>query len=227
MRPKTSATPKAMLTVAGHPFVDWQLSWLAAEGVRRVVLSLGYLGETIERYVGDGQRWGLDVEYTWERDGLLGTAGAIRLAVTSNLLDEQFFVLYGDSYLQVNLAEVEDAFRRSHRGAMMTVFRNADRWDQSNVVFREGRVIAYEKNSVLPRADMIYIDYGLLVLKRDLIADNVPAGTAAELPTMLARICERGELAGFEVDKRFFEIGSYEGLTQLEAFLAGGTSGRR
>lgn len=222
MRPRTVATAKAMLPVAGRPFVDWQLRWLAAEGARSVVLSVGHGGEQIQGYVADGGRWNLDVRYAWERQVLLGTAGAIRHAADEGLLDEEFFVLYGDSYLQVELALVERAFYQSGQKALMTVFHNSNRWDRSNVVFRNGQVKLYEKNATRDIPEMEYVDYGLLVLCRDLVVEQVDPCQPADLSPLLTRWSELGELAGFEARARFFEGGSPEGLAELEAFLRSG-----
>src|SRR4051794_22631685 len=110
MRPHTETVPKALLPVGGRPFADWQLQRLAEGCVTRVVYSVGYLGEMIEEHVGDGRRWGIDVHYAYERGGLLGTAGAVRNAIDLGLLDEHFFVLYGDSYLSVDMVAVWRAF---------------------------------------------------------------------------------------------------------------------
>lgn len=230
MRPRTMTMAKAMLPVAGRPFVDWQLRWLASEGAQSVVLTLGHWGEQIESYVADGARWNLDVRYAWERPALLGTAGAIRHAADLGLLDEEFFVLYGDSYLQVDLALVERTFRQSGEPALMTVFHNKDRWDRSNVIFRNGRVVLYRKSERgnIPESErgnipgMDYIDYGLLALSRDLIVEEVEPCQRADLSPLLTRWSELGTLAGFEARDRFFEGGSPEGLAELETHLNSG-----
>ena len=140
MRPWTEAVPKALLPVAGRPFADWQLDWLAAGGVDRVVYSVGHLGEAIEDHVGDGRRWGVDVRYVKEGAVLRGTAGAIRLAADHGVLDDTFFVLYGDSYLCVDPRAVAAAFVAAGRPALMTVYHNRGSWDTSNVRYRDGVV---------------------------------------------------------------------------------------
>ncbi len=101
-----------MLPVAGRPFVYWQLAWLAAQGADGAVLSIGHLGAQIRDYVGDGAAWRLPVTFVEEGDDLRGTGGAVRLAVDEGVMGDSFFVLYGDSYLQVALPVVEAAFRR-------------------------------------------------------------------------------------------------------------------
>lgn len=220
MRPHTETVPKAMLPVAGRPFTDWQLAWLADQGVQRLLFSIGHLGSSIEEFVGDGRRWGVEAEFVEDGPRLLGTAGAIRRAATTGLLDDAFFVLYGDSYLQLDLTEVEAAYRASAKAALMTVIRNDDRWDKSNVIFEDNRVVRYDKYATTGREAMKYIDYGLSVLTRSLFEDPAPDDEPADLAPLLGALSANGQLAGFEARERFFEVGSPQGLQDLEAYLA-------
>ncbi len=216
----TDRLPKALIPVAGQPFAHFQLDRLARQAVRRVVFSLGHLGDNIRDFVGDGGRWGLEIAYVDEGERARGTAGAVRLAIDSGAMDEGFFVLYGDSYLPIELAPVWRASDLG-RNPLMTVYRNDGRWDESNVVYRDGRVEVYEKG----RADtaalgMHHIDYGLSVLTQSAVVEQVPGGASADLGQVFRRLSQEGELLGFEVFERFYEIGSARGLADLEAYLA-------
>jgi NDP-sugar pyrophosphorylase family protein len=219
MRPLTETVPKALLPVAGRPFADWQLQWLAGQGVERVVYSLGHLGEAVETHVGDGRSFGLEVRYCYERDGLLGTAGAVRAAIDSGLMDDAFFVLYGDSYLSVDVGAVQRTFEACNRPALMTVYRNRGAWETSNAVFRNGVVERYDKFTD-DRTGMEFIDYGLLALTRAVIDARVPSGAACDLAPVLNALSLNGELAGYEATERFYEVGSPTGINDLEAHLA-------
>ena len=214
--PLTKQTPKCLLEVSGRPFIHHQLRQLRDQRVRRVVLCLGYLGEQVEEAVGDGSAFGLEVAYSFDGPELRGTAGAIRRALP--LLGNAFFVLYGDSYLECRYGEVQAAFEAAGALALMTVFRNEGRWDTSNVEFRDGRIRAYDKAARTPA--MHYIDYGLGVLSRRAM-DVVPEAGACDLATVYQEMLRRGELAGFEVTERFYEIGSVAGLEETRAYLAG------
>jgi N-acetyl-alpha-D-muramate 1-phosphate uridylyltransferase len=212
-------TAKSMIIVAGRPFIAWQLEWLRAQGVGDVVLSIGYKGEQIRSYVGDGQEFGLRVRYVDEGDRLLGTAGALRLASDTGVLDQQFFVLYGDSYLDVSLANVWGRFARQEGKALMTVYRNNNEGEVSNVVFDGTLVTRYAKNCAHPPDDMVFVDYGLLVVSRSLIEDRVAQDIEADLSRLLETLSADGNLAGYQATSRFFEIGSPEGLDTLEREL--------
>ncbi len=220
MRPRTARLPKALIPVNGQPFAHYQLDWLARNGVGQVVYCLGYLGRMIRDYVGDGGKWGLGVAYSDEGEDLRGTAGAVRLALDSGLLEDGFFVLYGDSFLPIDLAPVWEAADGGSK-PLMTVFRNQGRHDRSNVVFTGGRVTLYEKG----RADaaeigMEHIDYGLSVITGEIVRAQVPPGGRHSLADLFNRLSHAGRLDGHEVFQRFYEIGSPQGLRDLEAFLA-------
>ena len=217
MRPVTETIPKALIPVAGRPFVDWQLEWLASQGVGRVVLSIGHRGGLLREHVADGGRFGLTVEYVDEGSQLRGTGGALRLALDEGALPAAFFVLYGDSYLTVSLPAVWDAFGAGGRPALMTVLRNDARWDASNADYRAGRVVLYEKRPD-DAGRFRFIDYGLLILSRSVVSE-IPKTGRFDLARLLHRLSVENRLSGFEVADRFYEIGSPAGLADLEAHL--------
>jgi NDP-sugar pyrophosphorylase family protein len=225
--------PKALLPVAGRPFIDHQLGHLAAHGVTEAVLSIGYRGEMLRDHVGDGSRFGLRVAYVDEGADLRGTAGALRLALSRGALDEAFLVTYGDSYLPIDFGAVWRAFREAALPALMTVFHNEGRFDTSNVIFERGpgapipgagwagRLVLYDKRrQTRPAADFDYIDYGLSALERGVVEREVPAEGKSDLAELFFALSRRGELAGLEIPDRFHEIGSPEGLRDLETWLA-------
>ena len=221
MRPATEEMPKALLPVLGRPFAEWQLELLAKQGIERVLYSVGYRGEMIRDHVGDGSRWGLEVIYVDEGHQLRGTGGALRLALDLGELEEAFFVLYGDSYLPVDLSAIERAWEQTPLPALMTVFRNDGLWDASNAIYSGGRVVLYDKDRPADRvADMHWIDYGLSVLTRDTVDERVAAGEVTDLAGLMRELSVEGKLAGFEVSERFYEAGSPEGLRDLEQYLS-------
>jgi NDP-sugar pyrophosphorylase family protein len=181
-----------------------------------VVLCVGYLAEQIEAYVGDGSRFGLHVEYKVDGPKLLGTGGALRAALGS--LGPEFLVMYGDSWLDIPYAPVVEAFRAAGAPALMTVFRNEGRWDRSNVWFEDGRIRLYDKRERLPQ--MRHIDWGLGAFRAEALAAH-PADEAFDLADVYFGLSRAGKLAGYEVTKRFYEIGSPEGLRETEALLRG------
>lgn len=219
MWPAAQAVPKTLLPVAGKPFAHWQLEWLASAGVTSIVYAIGYLGDQVREYVGNGSGWGLDVAYVDEGETLRGTAGALRLAADQRVLDDRFLVLYGDSWLQVDPADVFAASERSGLPALMTVFENNGEWDTSNVVYADGLVQRYQKGLEPAPDGMGWIDYGLSVYTRDLVEAEIPSGEWADLAPLCTQLAAGGRLAGYVVTERFYEIGSPSGLLEVEAAL--------
>jgi NDP-sugar pyrophosphorylase family protein len=214
MRPLTETIPKALLDVAGEPFVVHQLRLFKREGLARVVLCVGYRGEQIVDFVGDGSRFGLEVSYSFDGDRLLGTGGALRKTLPH--LGDPFYVIYGDSYLDIPYAPVAGHFFASGKESLMTVFRNEGRWDQSNVVFEQGTILAYSKTSARP--DMYHIDYGLGILRASTILAH-GEDEVFDLADVYGILAARGQLAGYEAPRRFYEIGSLAGLSKTEAYI--------
>jgi NDP-sugar pyrophosphorylase family protein len=222
MRPLTDTIPKALIPAGGRPFLDHQLGWLASHGVTDVVLCVGYRADAIRAHLdatSDARR-GLRLRLVDEGDDLRGTAGALRLALDEGALEPAFLVTYGDSFLPIDMAEVFRAFSACGRPALMTVFRNDGRWDTSNAIFDGRLVTLYDKQrQARPAADFAFIDYGLSALQRRVIEDEIPPGAHADLAALFNRLSVRGALAGFEVKRRFYEIGSPAGLEDFERWL--------
>ncbi len=220
MWPETRTIAKTLLPVAGEPFASWQLSWLSRSGIESVVYCVGHLGWQIREYVGDGSAWDVAVRYVDEGDQLRGTAGALRLACDEGALADDFLVLYGDSWLQIDPARVLQEARRRREPALMTVFRNQGRWDTGNVVLAGTRVARYDKSLAVPPPEMQWIDYGLLAFRREVISGRVPPGEPHDLAPLCTALAGEGLLAAIEADRRFYEIGSVTGRNELEAWLA-------
>jgi N-acetyl-alpha-D-muramate 1-phosphate uridylyltransferase len=215
LRPLTERIPKVLIDVAGEPFAHHQLRLLAHNGIRRAVYCLGYLGEQVVDAIGDGSRFGLEVSYVFDGEQLMGTGGALIGALPE--LGERFFVLYGDSYLDIDYQAVAAAHAATTQPALMTIYANAGRWDTSNVEFADGRIIRYSKKHRNER--MRHIDYGLGVVHRS-IFDDLPRHIAIDLASIYEDLADNGQLAGFEVFRRFYEIGSFVGITELRSYLA-------
>jgi NDP-sugar pyrophosphorylase family protein len=219
MLPLTADRPKALLPVAGRPFAEHQIELLAAHGVDDIVFSIAYRGDMIRDALGDGRRWDVRLRYVDEGDDRRGTGGAVRLFADSGIAAEEVAVLYGDTYLPIAYRPVWTAFADQGLPALMTVLENRDRWDVSNAwLSADGRVV-YRKGSG-QQYGMTHIDYGLSVLATATVLDRIPGDTVVDLADVFAEMSDRGELAGYEVRERFYEIGSADGMDDLERLLS-------
>jgi len=214
LRPITSTIPKALVEVAGRPFIDHQLMLLRRNGIQRVVLCLGYLGEQVAAHVGDGSAIDMRVEYSYDGDRLLGTGGALRQAAP--LLGPICWVMYGDSYLDIDYQAVLRHFASQHALGLMTVLENSNRWDRSNVVFRDGRLLRYDKRA--QTSEMAYIDYGAALLRQAAL-ERIPIDQPYDLADLYSELVAEQQMIGYEVTQRFYEIGSHAGLAETQAYL--------
>jgi len=224
MLPRTETVPKVLLEVAGRPFSSWLLERIASCGYDDVVFCIGHLGSLVRDEVGDGARFGLRVRYVDEGQKLRGTGGAIVLALEQGVLEPEFLLTYGDSYLPFDYAEPLDKLRaRKDLEAVMAVFHNEKQWDASNVVVSDDfdRVVRYEKGGQDPALQ--YIDYGATALRRSTFeGDSVPKDAPFGLDSVQHRLAREGRMGATIAQKRFFEIGSPQGLSDLEAHLKAG-----
>jgi NDP-sugar pyrophosphorylase family protein len=216
LRPLTEKIPKALVEVAGKTFIDRQLTLLRRKGIRHVVLCLGYMGQQVEQLVGTGEPWDLKVDYSYDGPELLGTAGALQKA--RGYLGDRFWVLYGDSYLDFDYQDVSAHFEREGAGkfGLMTVFANQNRWDTSNVIFRNGRILRYDKRKLNP--EMLHIDYGAAILRMSAL-DQIPKGPY-DLADLYSQLVDSGLMLGYEITERFYEIGSYQGIQDARTYFS-------
>lgn len=214
LRPLTERLPKALVDIGGKPFVHHQLRLLYSRGIRRVVICAWYRGDMIRDYVGNGNRFGVHVDYVFDGDSPLGTGGAVRRALP--LLPSPFFVLYGDSYLPCDYSAIQMHFLAGESPALMTVFRNLGEWDTSNVEMVDGRIVQYDKKNRSPR--MEYIDYGLGLFTPS-VFDGLKEGQSADLAEIYQRLVAKKQLLAYAVPERFFEVGSFDGLRELSGIL--------
>ena len=213
LKKNTLNKPKALIDIAGKPFISRQLSYLSNQNIKDIVICTAHLGNQIKDYVGDGSKYNLKVSYSDDGDKLLGTGGSLKKA--SRILGENFFILYGDSFLPINFSLVEKAYFRQKKPALMTVFKNNDHGDKSNVYFKNKCVLYNKKN---PQKNMNYIDYGLNVVKGSIFY-NFPTNKMFDLSDVFEDLSNKSLLAGLKIYDRFYEIGSINGLNDTIDFF--------
>jgi N-acetyl-alpha-D-muramate 1-phosphate uridylyltransferase len=210
----TKTIPKALLDIAGKPFIAYQLELLRAAGVTKVVMCIAHLADQIEAVLGDGHAYGLEIAYS--HDKLLGTGGALRNALP--LLGDEFLVMYGDSYLPCDYAAIAAAWQASGKLGLMTVYKNDGRYDASNVEMRDGHVVRYDKSNVPSLTARAHIDWGLGAFRAEAFA-GYPDGKL-DLVRIYQDLLAKNQLFGYEVSERFYEIGSHTGLEELRHLLS-------
>lgn len=213
---RTRSLPKALLPIAGRPFLAWQLEALTASGFSEVVLCISHLGHQIREFLGDGSAFGVTVAYSEDGPQLLGTGGALRRALA--YLAPRFLVTYGDSYLPFDYsAPMRDLEAHPDALGTMSVFENLGGWDQSNTQVQGELVARYEKGN--PDPALNYIDYGAIALCRQVIAER-PVEARFGLDQVQTELVRAGKLRAYVATERYYEVGSERGIADLEEKLS-------
>jgi NDP-sugar pyrophosphorylase family protein len=212
----TQNLPKSLIEIEGKPFIDYQMELFKRKGIQNVIVCVGHFGEMIEHHVGDGSRFGLSVKYSYDGTTLLGTGGAIRKALP--LLNDAFFVMYGDSYFEVDFLSIQTAFKTHALPALMTVYKNENQYDVSNVLFKDSLVLMYDKFK--PTQEMTYIDYGLGLLSKA-VFQAFQNQEIFDLAEVYSHLSKQKLLLGHEVHERFYEIGSISGIQAFQELIRG------
>lgn len=215
LRPLTDDIPKSLISIEGKPFLQYQLELLNRNGLEEIVLCVGYLGKKTEDFFGSGDRFGVKIKYSYEKEKLLGTGGALKLA--EPYLDEHFFLIWGDSYVRLNYKEMyEFHLKNSHDfDVTIAIFYNIKQYDKSNIIYERGIIKKYEKNS---KHEMKYIDAGIMVFNKKVLK-RIPYGKVFQIEDLLRKFAKEGKLKPFLLKKRYYEIGSLKGLNQFTKFV--------
>jgi N-acetyl-alpha-D-muramate 1-phosphate uridylyltransferase len=220
LRPITLNLPKSLISFHGKPFLEYQINLFKKQGFHNILLCVGHQGEKIEEFFGSGDGFGVKLSYSYDGAKLLGTGGALRSALPR--LSETFIVVYGDSFLDIDYALALKHFlycskdpKHGSKG-LMTVYKNHDQFDKSNIVYEKGKIVRYDKEKRTLK--MEYIDWGLGVFSKSAF-DDWEEDQAFDLAQLYQKLLREKKLVGFEVDKRFYEIGSHEGKEEFLKYI--------
>ncbi len=215
-RPLTLNTPKPMIQVMGKPYLEYQLQYLKSYNITDILFCVGYLGEKVQNYFGDGQSRDLSITYSFEEKPL-GTGGALKNA--GNHLDDCFYLIYGDSFLPINYSSIEGHFFEVDKAILMVLYNNREDTSVTNNVSLDNRgmVTQYEKDN--SNSFLQYVDAGVLVLKKEILDSMPPEKEVSLEQEIFPDYIARQECAGYITRERFYDIGTPERLKQFENYL--------
>ena len=208
-------TPKSMIRILGRPFLQHQIELLKERGIRRILLCTGHLGEQIKAYFGNGEKFGVNIQYSEEGEKLMGTGGALKKA--ESFINENFFLMWGDSYLLLDYMNIWNAYFKSGCVGLMVVYNNYNQRVKSNVIVKDGKIVLYDKWKSYP--DMVYIDNGVSVFNK-VILKEIPPDNVFAIEKVFKKWSLEGKLAAYETEQSFYEIGSIPGLREFEALVS-------
>jgi len=207
-------TPKSMMEINSKPFLEHQIEKLKKQGLKDIVLCVGHLSRQIEEYFGNGKKFGVKIKYSYDGEKQLGPIGAVKNA--ESLLDDDFFIMYGDSYLSVDFQKAYSDFKKTNKSALMVVYKNQDKYDKSNLIVDNNMVIGYGAED--KTKEMIFIDYGTSVLSKKTL-ESVPENTMYSTGEFFSELIKKNQLCAYEAKKRFYHIGNLEALEELEKYI--------
>ena len=215
LRPLTDTRPKPMIEFHGKPFLQYLIEMVRESGFTRCLLLLGYMPEAIQEFFGDGRRFGIEIEYAVSAPEY--DTGR-RLELAESRIDPVFLLMYCDNYWPMRFEEMWTQFTASGAPALVTVYRNRDRYTRDNLrVDDDGAVALYDRSRTAQ--NLSGVDIGFLILKRsvlDLLSDRNESFEAVVYPKLAAQ----RQLQAYQTDHRYYSVGSLERLPATDEFLA-------
>lgn len=215
LRPLTKKIPKSMVEINGKPFLEYQIEILRKNNIKNIVLCIGFLGEQIKKYFGNGEKFGVDILYSEEKEKLLGTGGALKNA--EHILNEKFFTLYGDSFTTIDFQDISRYFDKFNKKGLMVVYKNYNKFDCSNVKVRGEYITNYYTNK--NNKNLVFIDYGVSIFRKSVL-NLIPPDKKESLNKIYVELIKQKELLAYRTTKRFYEIGSKKGLEELKKLMS-------
>jgi NDP-sugar pyrophosphorylase family protein len=185
MYPLTKDIPKSLITIKGKPFLFYQIQLLRKHGFNNIILCTGIHGEQIKNYI-KYMEFGINITISEELTPM-GTGGALYNA--RNLLDDSFWIMYGDSYLLTDLKKI-----KYDSGILMTIYKNENPLHSNNI-------------SIDGRCN--YIDYGFIGMDKSYLEPSCD----------LKDIINKHDIIYLEVNESFYEIGTPERLQEFKDYV--------
>jgi NDP-sugar pyrophosphorylase family protein len=197
--------PKAMIMVAGRPYLEYVIESFAAREFREFIILVGHHADVIEAHFRHGDAFGIRIEYSREKE-LLGTGGAIRDA--SHLIGDRFILTYGDVLRRFDY----DRFVDEHPDNCLAIY---PRLNEGNTDAANGVVTRFDKSA----KDLPYVDAGFSVMRRDVIDLLPPHGPCSFEQEVYSKLAVLRELEAEVVNHDFYDIGTPEELSKTRADL--------
>jgi len=218
--------PKCMIHIHGIPFIEYLINNLSSQFFNykkpKILVSVAHFKEQIINHINNRyskeSMGGINIDFIDDGDVPLGTAGALRKAYDLGKLENKFGIIYGDSFLPIWFEPIIKFFNKRNQNypALMTLFKNDNLYDKSNANLLKNGLVNY-KNPI--GSQFNYIDYGFSILRRDIIRDYIPENTKYNLSDLFTQLSKENRLLGYEVNERFYEIGSIEGIKDFTKFM--------
>jgi len=210
MRPFTFEMPKGLFPVAGKPILEHLIELLSHYNVRNIILSVGHLGEKIEEYFGNGQKFAVHITYVKEKNEV-GTGGALVLA-QKLLTDPTFIVAHGDILIDINLTDFISFHNENNSLATIAVTSVVDPSQFGEIILHGAKITRFIEKPQKGKQLSQLISSGIYVFNKDIFS-YLPKTGKAQLEEIFPKLAKENQLSGFPFEGKFLDIGtpkSYE-----------------
>ncbi len=214
LRPLTDAVPKPMIKFHGKPFLEYLINNLRDQGILKILLLLGYLPDVIKNYFGNGDRFGVHIEYSiTDIDNDTGR----RMKLAEPFIDKYFLFMYCDNYWPLRLSEMLDQYMKMGVDGQLTIYSNKDNYTRDNVIIDQQRLIQkYDKSRTAP--NLQGVDIGYAIFKKSVLG-FLPKDNILFESTVYPHLTDANQLSAYVTDHRYYSVGSFERLEITENFL--------
>lgn len=214
LKPITDDIPKPMIHFHGKPFLRYLIENLKEEGFTKVLLLLGYLPERIQDYFGNGESFGIKIEY--EITSPEDETGK-RLKLATHKLDPHFLLMYCDNYWPMQFNKMWQQFQNQDSLAQITVYKNDDNYTKNNVlVDGNNYVVKYDKGRT--DQNLRGVDIGFVLLKKEVLS-LIPDKNVNFEAVVYPQLVRNNKLTAFLTHHRYYSVGSHERISDTERFL--------
>jgi len=210
LRPLTLHVPKSMASVEDVPFLQHQLELLKRHDLSKIIMCVGYLGDKIKEYFGDGRNLGMNIQYSFEKKPL-GTGGALKNA--EDLLEDEFMVLNGDTFLDMDYQGLIQSFYRMKKCGMVVCFKNQPKMMKNNIEIDDKKKIIKYSKAVEEKANTV--DAGVQIFKKEVLELILPHKKISLEEETYPVLIQKNQLVGYITPQKFYDIGT---LKQLKEF---------
>jgi len=214
LKPFTDANPKPMYSIEGKPFLEYLVEQVKGFGISEIVLLLGYLPEKVIEYFGDGRSWGIAIRYSITP---VEHETGLRLKGATDLLDDNFLLMYCDNYCPIDFAKLQYDFHQNNATIQMTAYTNRDAYTKDNLKYdAKGLVIIYDKKR--ETAGLSGVDIGYAIVRKEALT-YMPEGNLNFESTVYPQLVVGDSLFVTPCEHRYYSCGSWERMALSEQFF--------
>ena len=207
LRPLTYKTPKPMMEINGKPFLEYLIMYLKSQNLKNILICTGYLAEKIFSYFKDGSAFGVNIQFSNEKNPI-GTGGALRNA--EMFLNDKFILLNGDTFMPLDYNELISYYKNSNDKNVIVV--NKNKKSQGNIMVNHDKIVtAYNKTE----KKLGYNDCGVQIFRKEILR-LMPKNKKVSLENeIFPLLIKKKKLIAFETETDFFDFGTFESLKKF------------